>query len=307
MQILIKNKLCSSVTACSLLVVLLTSCQPMQKARLASRPAKQPKFISGIYMTGHMRTGATANAVDHQFVAPPPALRQLEIPSAVVKAEPVAVPALPVVAAKISAKNARQHKATEAKPVEVVAVVEAPPAPALITEEKTPAEQTDLITEFGACTKYADMIGIKPDAIGNTGLYKFIDRWYGTDYRLGGEDEDGIDCSGFARRLYSEVYRMELTRTAMDQYKNSDKRSKHTDEAEEGDLVFFRQRGKRITHVGVYLANGYFIHSSTSQGVVISNLSEEYWHKHYVGIGKMEKMDTAMTAVSAAAEIPTAH
>jgi cell wall-associated NlpC family hydrolase len=97
-----------------------------------------------------------------------------------------------------------------------------------------------------------------------------------------------MDCSGFARKLYSDVYGIELTRTAQEQYKNSS-RQKKRDNAEEGDLVFFKQRGKRITHVGVYLGNDYFVHSSTSQGVVISSLKEDYWRAHYVGMGKVSK------------------
>ena len=56
-------------------------------------------------------------------------------------------------------------------------------------------------------------------------------------------------------------------------------------------MVFFRERGKRITHVGVYLANKYFIHSSTSSGVMISSLDEEHWHKHFVAVGKKPKTE----------------
>ena len=133
--------------------------------------------------------------------------------------------------------------------------------------------------------KYADMLGVKGKEIDNYPLYKFIDDWYGTNYRLGGSDQDGIDCSGFAKKLYGEVYGVDLMRTAMEQFKTC-KRVKKADDANEGDLVFFRQRSKHITHVGVYLANNYFVHASTSQGVVISSLDEEYWHKHYAGIGR---------------------
>jgi lipoprotein Spr len=150
------------------------------------------------------------------------------------------------------------------------------------------------------------MVGIKCEEMANIQLYKFIDKWYGTDYRLGGQSERGIDCSGFTQKLYGEVYSTELTRTAQDQYRNAE-RSKHSEEAEEGDLVFFKQRGKRITHVGVYLANDFFVHSSTSSGVVISNLNEDYWRKHYVGIGKIQKGEKPTTITSAEEETQAAH
>jgi len=136
--------------------------------------------------------------------------------------------------------------------------------------------------------KYAELIGVKAKEIDNYPLYRFIDKWYGTNYRLGGSDESGIDCSGFAQKLYGEVYGVDLLRTAMEQFKNC-KRVKHSGDAEEGDLVFFKQRSKRITHVGVYLANDFFIHASTSQGVIISSLKEEYWQKHYAGMGRLPK------------------
>jgi lipoprotein Spr len=136
--------------------------------------------------------------------------------------------------------------------------------------------------------KYADILGIRPKEIDNFSLYQFIDRWYGTNYRLGGQNKDGIDCSGFAQKLYGEVYGIDLLRTAMEQF-GSCKRIKNPKDAEEGDLVFFHIRSKRITHVGVYLANNYFIHSSTSGGVIISSLNEEYWHKYFAGMGRVPK------------------
>ena len=136
--------------------------------------------------------------------------------------------------------------------------------------------------------KYSEMLGIPPKDITNFSLYQFIDKWYGTDYRLGGSDKSGIDCSGFAQRLYGEVYGIDLLRTAMEQFSNC-KRIKKSKDAEEGDLVFFHVRSKRITHVGIYLANNYFVHASTSNGVMISNLNEEYWHKYYAGCGRVPK------------------
>jgi cell wall-associated NlpC family hydrolase len=136
--------------------------------------------------------------------------------------------------------------------------------------------------------KYADILGVRTKEIDNTTLYRFIDRWYGTNYRLGGQDKEGIDCSGFAQKLYGEVYGVDLLRTAMEQF-SSCKRIKHASSAEEGDLVFFHIHSKRITHVGVYLGNNYFVHSSTSGGVIISNLNEDYWKKYYAGMGRVPK------------------
>ena len=59
------------------------------------------------------------------------------------------------------------------------------------------------------------------------------------------------------------------------------------DKLKEGDLVFFKIRSKRISHVGIYLANNFFVHASASQGVMISNLTEGYWQRFFAGAGKI--------------------
>ena len=55
----------------------------------------------------------------------------------------------------------------------------------------------------------------------------------------------------------------------------------------EGDLVFFKIHRKRISHVGIYLVNNFFVHASLSQGVMISNLNDEYWQRVFAGAGRM--------------------
>lgn len=149
-------------------------------------------------------------------------------------------------------------------------------------------EERETLSPGALKKKYSEILGVRQKEIDNFPLYQFIDRWYGTNYRLGGQSKEGIDCSGFAQKLYGEVYGVNLLRTAMEQFSNC-KRIKHAKDAEEGDLVFFSIRSKRITHVGVYLANNYFVHSSTSGGVIISNLDEEYWQKYYAGMGRVPK------------------
>ena len=93
----------------------------------------------------------------------------------------------------------------------------------------------------------------------------------------------GVDCSSFTSRLMDAVYGQCLPRTSGEQYHSSDRISRN--ELKEGDLVFFNTRG-RISHVGVYLANGYFIHSSSSNGVSISSMDEPYYAKRYAAAGR---------------------
>lgn len=119
----------------------------------------------------------------------------------------------------------------------------------------------------------------------NKSLYTFIEEWYGTPYRFGGTNRNGIDCSAFTRQLYGDVYNMDLLRTSIEQFSSAYTIRK--EDLKEGDLVFFKIHGKRISHVGVYLYDGKFVHASVSQGVVISDLSDAYWTRYYAGAGRM--------------------
>ena len=136
--------------------------------------------------------------------------------------------------------------------------------------------------------KYADMLGVEKKEISNYALYSFIDEWYGTAYHMGGQDKSGIDCSGFAKKLYETVFGIDLAHSSIEQY-SSCQHLKKGCVYDEGDLVFFKINGRGVSHVGVYLMNDYFVHASTSQGVMISNLKEEYWQKHFMGAGKARK------------------
>ncbi|MEO7432972.1 MAG: C40 family peptidase [Dokdonella sp.] len=102
-------------------------------------------------------------------------------------------------------------------------------------------------------------------------------------YRRGGrEPSTGFDCSGFVRYVFRHTLQQDLPSDSASQYLSGEKVARA--DMKTGDLVFFRIRGKRISHVGIYLDNGRFIHSpSTGKSVSISNLSEAYWAKHFVG------------------------
>ncbi len=105
-----------------------------------------------------------------------------------------------------------------------------------------------------------------------------VERWHGTPYRLGGTQQNGIDCSGFTQALFDEVFGLRLPRTTLDQVKEGEPVERS--ELVEGDLVFFQlpQKGR---HVGVYLSRGEFAHASTSEGVTVTPLAAPYWRDRY--------------------------
>ena len=134
--------------------------------------------------------------------------------------------------------------------------------------------------------KYALLMNREVETISDLTLYSFIDEWWGTHYHLGGTNRNGIDCSAFTCTLMSRVYGLESPRTARDQYEVCEKISR-TD-LKEGDLVFFKIHGRRISHVGIYLGNGYFTHSSVSSGVTINNLDEFYYNSKFITGGRIK-------------------
>ncbi|WP_245744421.1 C40 family peptidase [Bhargavaea ginsengi] len=96
----------------------------------------------------------------------------------------------------------------------------------------------------------------------------------GTPYKWAGTTPSGFDCSGFIWYAFKTAGQ-DVARTNADGYFN---RSYYVDNPQPGDLVFFKNTYKSgISHLGIYLGNGNFIHASSSQGVVISNVNDSYW------------------------------
>lgn len=118
-------------------------------------------------------------------------------------------------------------------------------------------------------------------------LIKEAKKWLGVKYEYGGSTKDGTDCSGFVMKVFLSVYDIKLPRTSRDQQAFC-KRIKKS-ELKIGDLVFFAttKNKKRVSHVGIYIGDGEFIHASSSKGVVISKLSQGYYTRNYHSSGRV--------------------
>jgi len=134
-------------------------------------------------------------------------------------------------------------------------------------------------------TKYAELLNVSPSEIKNLALYSFIDKWIGVKYKYGGTTAEGVDCSGFANILYEEVYKIVLPRTSQDIAKQLKSTSKNN--LSEGDILVFDIDGKKSSHIGIYLTNNKFVHSSTSKGVIISSLELPYYQKSFSKAGQL--------------------
>jgi len=118
------------------------------------------------------------------------------------------------------------------------------------------------------------------EASGN--LLGTINCYIGTPYVYGGEDKYGMDCSGFVQTVFREALSIKLPRTVAQQWKAG--KSISDDELAFGDLAFFKTSKKKApSHIGIYIGARKFAHASSSLGVTISQMSDKYWAKRYVG------------------------
>lgn len=118
-------------------------------------------------------------------------------------------------------------------------------------------------------------------------LEKEARRWLGTPYKYGGQTRKGTDCSGMVMTVFEEVTGIKLPRDSRSQQEFCIPVTKK--ELSAGDLVFFSssKSNARVSHVGLYIGNGEFIHASSSRGVIISRLDEPYYVSHYHSGGRV--------------------
>jgi cell wall-associated NlpC family hydrolase len=102
-------------------------------------------------------------------------------------------------------------------------------------------------------------------------------------YRAGGRaPKTGFDCSGFVQYVYAHSLGFDLPDNSASQFRDGARVARG--ELRTGDLVFFHTRGKHVSHVGIYLDNGRFIHApSTGKHVRVDDLHDAYWAHRYAG------------------------
>jgi len=129
-------------------------------------------------------------------------------------------------------------------------------------------------------------IRLPSTSISNTTLGEeivdFAKQYLGARYVFGGTTPSGFDCSGFMLYVLSN-FDISVNRVSRDQARNGVQVSRS--ELQHGDLVFFAASpgGSRITHVGMYIGSGSFIHSSTwNTGVIISDINSSHNSRRFV-------------------------
>ena len=124
---------------------------------------------------------------------------------------------------------------------------------------------------------------------GNSSIVDYAKQFLGTRYIYGGASPSGFDCSGFTMYVYKH-FGYSLPHSATSQWQSGmGTRVYSAGELQPGDLVFFndpaRNAGKACSHAGIYVGNGQIIHasSSSSGGVIFSDLNSGYYSRYFVG------------------------
>jgi hypothetical protein len=111
-------------------------------------------------------------------------------------------------------------------------------------------------------------------------LVQFSRKFLGLPYRWGGRTSLGYDCSGFVQMLYNQIG-VPLPRNSKRQIKDPQFQTVDIEKLEPGDLIFFGKSDTKITHVGMYIGNGQFIHSTVRENkpwIHVSQLSDRDWN-----------------------------
>ena len=118
-------------------------------------------------------------------------------------------------------------------------------------------------------------------------LLSAAESYLGAPYRFGGLDSRGFDCSGLVYRSFRDALNVLVPRTSERLYNWT--MEIPLSEIQPGDLVFFITAGSRISHVGIYIGEGRFIHSQSQgnlTGVMYSHFNEGNWRRNFAGAGR---------------------
>lgn len=143
--------------------------------------------------------------------------------------------------------------------------------------------------DFHELAKAGIRLGFDIEIDDNWPLLVESSRWLSVPYKFGGNNEQGVDCSGLNCAIYQRVFQKRLHRNSREQY---EKDCHHVSRRhlQQGDLVFFAPDGKKknINHTGIFLKNDLFLHASSSRGVIVSSLDNRYYQRIWVGGGRVK-------------------
>jgi lipoprotein Spr len=136
--------------------------------------------------------------------------------------------------------------------------------------------------ERGERKKEKSSFGVASEnGIDQAKMGRIIESYLGTRYKSGGSSNEGMDCSGFVTRVYKEYAEIDLPHDSKRLFKLAKEVAE--EELDYGDLVFFSDSGTLPSHVGIYIGEGRFVHSTKGYGVIVSSIEENRYQRSYIG------------------------
>ncbi|NTV66446.1 MAG: NlpC/P60 family protein [Chlorobaculum sp.] len=157
-------------------------------------------------------------------------------------------------------------------------------SPALMAaDEATEADQSTPSTSmFSPVRKSVESI---------QNLFTDVKQYLGIRYRFGGDSPSGFDCSGFVSYMFNKTLDVKLPHSSQEMATMGEKVSRS--ELKPGDLVLFKNGKNRINHVGIFVGNDTFVHSSLSKGITRDTLNESYYDKRFAtGVRILDVQDS---------------
>lgn len=124
----------------------------------------------------------------------------------------------------------------------------------------------------------------------NKKLYKELKRWLGTPYVYAAHTcGEGTDCSGMVMEVYQKIYGIKVHRNSAKMLEQNCE-TIDIDDLKEGDLVFFiTSSDGHVSHVGIYLKDYKFVHASSSRGVAVDDLRQNYYATHFHAAARVKR------------------
>jgi hypothetical protein len=116
-------------------------------------------------------------------------------------------------------------------------------------------------------------------------MQRVIESYLNTPYRWGGEDSNGVDCSGLVVVVFRGAHGVSLPHRTEELFQMGQRVNSHS--IRFGDLVFFAEKGGTPTHVGIGLGGDRFVHASSECGVIISSLKTSYFRERFIGARRL--------------------
>ena len=146
--------------------------------------------------------------------------------------------------------------------------------------KKSTISKSSLESISSSLIGYVPSSNNKSEMVSDEVMFKVIE-YLNTPYLWGGTSKRGIDCSAFVQTVMYQSLGIMLPRTSYEQ--SNVGTDVQRSELKFGDLLFFDTMNKgRTTHVGIYLSDGYFVHSGSHTGVAVASLDSEFYSKVFL-------------------------